>query len=531
MEIAGSLVNGLLQSFQSIHALTGEEISDVVSDFPVDNSAWYEYEVFHTIFSLVAKKHSDIDGLVFRAGMEFIKGWYHFGGGNQLVDTSEGFIRLQADNGGYGLIVRGTDRNESGWLELESIEVEKGKAQIRAFTPFPPNFSRGVFVGGLNLFDDLDYVDVQITVVPETPNPKLFHVLLDLTFIAKSAELNLSLLKEEFSKNTLKEIESLQWKRKGLQKQIEHEKEYRDQLNHLLIKNLEELQDKNKELASLLLQLKQTQQQLIQQEKMASLGQLTAGIAHEINNPVNYVANNTLALKQDLEELHPLLNQLINLNPEDANPTVQQLIQSVQNIDLDALVPEMMALIKSVQSGSERIQFIVRGLKTFSHQASNAYEFAYLSELLDSTVTILSNRLREKGLTIATDYQTKGRLYCNAGKLNQALLNILDNAIYASNEHDALHIRLEEKENEFRLSIKDNGTGMDEFTLNKIFDPFFTTKESGKGTGLGLYLCYNIIYQDHNGRIQVDSKPGKGTTFMINLPKQYNRKDQIGSVV
>ncbi|MEM6378189.1 MAG: ATP-binding protein, partial [Bacteroidota bacterium] len=411
---------------------------------------------------------------------------------------------------------------ESGWLELESLDEIKGKAQIRAYTPFPPNFSRDVFVGGLNLFDDLDYVDVKILVEPKL-NPKLFHVALDLTFKPQKHTVILSKLGTLQSDKIKKHYENLYWKYAGLQKKIEHEEEYRDQLSHLLIKNLEALHGKNKELATLLDQLKQTQKQLIQQEKMASLGQLTAGIAHEINNPVNYVANNTLALRQDLEELRPLLSLLTALDDKPAEKEINQLIALVQEIDLEGLIPEMVALIKSVHSGSERIQLIVRGLKTFSHQADNAYEFANVSELLESTLTILSNRLREKEIEVKQDYQTIGRLYCKAGKLNQALLNIIDNAIYASNAKDQIHIYLKENEGEIIVEITDHGTGMDEFTLSKIFDPFFTTKESGRGTGLGLYLSYNIVYQDHNGRIQVGSKPGKGTTFIIHLPKNNVR--------
>ncbi|MEN0005483.1 MAG: ATP-binding protein [Bacteroidota bacterium] len=527
MEIAGSLVNGLLQSFQSIHALTGEDISNVVSSYPVDNSAWYEYEVFDTIFSMVAEKHGDIDGLIFRAGMEFIKGWYHFGGGKEIVHSSTDFIRLQADNGGYGLIVRGENRQESGWLELEFLEEATGSAKIIAFTPFPPHFSRGVFVGGLNLFEDLDFVDVRAVEHADTPNPKLFHVSLSLTFVKKQAEVTLASLEsalEGVPPAIRTHTTSLHWKYQGLQKQIENEKEYRDQLNHLLIKNAEAVQRKNKELAELLAQLKETQQQLIQQEKMASLGQLTAGIAHEINNPVNYVANSTLALRQNLDDLQPLFDQLTSLPTENAGDVLLQLLQTTQEVELAELLPEIGALLKSIQSGSERIQLIVRGLKTFSHQADDAYEFANLSELLDSTITILSNRLAEKHLTIQRDYQTQGRLYCNAGKLNQALLNILDNAIYASDPQGQIMVQLTADQAEVTISVIDKGSGMDKRTLQQVFDPFFTTKTSGAGTGLGLYLCYGIIYKDHYGRITIDSKPGKGTNFRVHLPKNISER-------
>lgn len=264
--------------------------------------------------------------------------------------------------------------------------------------------------------------------------------------------------------------------------------------------------------------LKQTQLRLIQKEKMASLGQLSAGIAHEINNPVNFVNGNAEALHLDLSEIKPILVAVAQLSKrEDPSSVIQELQKLSATIDTDFLLTEILQLTESIQRGSSRIQTIVSSLKSFSHSSGEEFQEIDLNEILDATLNILTHKLRLKETKLVKNYGEIPKIYCQPGKISQVTMNMLDNAIDAIEKEGEIRISTKEKENKILLKISDNGSGIDEISKNKVFDPFFTTKELGEGTGLGLSISYGII-KDHGGEIQVDSELGEGTSFEISLP-------------
>lgn len=265
-------------------------------------------------------------------------------------------------------------------------------------------------------------------------------------------------------------------------------------------------------------ELKATQAQLVQSEKMASLGQLTAGIAHEINNPVNFIASNVEALKLDFADLQMLLDRIDELpNCENPRLCLEEINQLSASLDVHLLKTEIADLIGGVERGAQRTKDIVSGLRTFSRDNQDKFELANIHEGLDSTLIILGNKLKD-GIRIKKNYGEIPEIYCQISKLNQVFLNIVNNAIQAIGDREGL-ITLSTcvDDQQVQISIKDNGPGMNELTRKRIFEPFYTTKEVGKGTGLGLSISYGII-QQHGGSIQVESKEGQGAHFTILLP-------------
>ena len=286
-----------------------------------------------------------------------------------------------------------------------------------------------------------------------------------------------------------------------------------------------ELNETNHELNSTLEELKEAQSQLVESEKMASLGQLTAGIAHEINNPINFVTSNVNPLKRDIEMIMDALAVIEEVGTSDA--TVAEKKQKIQDykeeLDFDYLSLEIKHLIKGINEGANRTAEIVKGLKIFSRLDEDDLKKADLNEGLESTMVIANNMLNNK-VEVITEYDKELPLAeCYAGKLNQVFLNIISNAVYAiqkqfgDNQGGQLLLRTTHDEKYIYITIKDNGTGMDEQTQRKMFEPFFTTKDVGEGTGLGMSITYNTI-KKHNGNITVNSKLGEGTEFILHIP-------------
>ncbi|MRG47867.1 GHKL domain-containing protein [Chitinophaga sp. SYP-B3965] len=286
----------------------------------------------------------------------------------------------------------------------------------------------------------------------------------------------------------------------------------------------EALQTSNKELNKVLTNLKEAQTQLVESEKMASLGQLTAGIAHEINNPINFVTSNIKPLKLDFEDLKSLLKRYEALAPNgDITEQLKEIDQYKQQIDIEYVHTEIDSLIKGIEDGANRTAEIVKGLRTFSRLDESDLKFVDIHEGINSTLVLLRNTM-PKNVTIVQDFGELPKIECYAGKLNQVFLNIINNALNAikmkpvqGDEKLTITTRLMENK-QVSIGIRDTGIGMTDKVKEKIFEPFFTTKDVGEGTGLGLSIVFSII-EKHHGKILVESTPGIGTEFIIYLPQ------------
>ncbi|MCW6038343.1 HAMP domain-containing protein [Spirulina subsalsa FACHB-351] len=268
--------------------------------------------------------------------------------------------------------------------------------------------------------------------------------------------------------------------------------------------------------------LKEAQAQLIQTEKMSSLGQMVAGIAHEINNPVNFIYGNL----SHIEEYSDTLLGLIELYQKEYPKVNNELAEQIEDSDLEFMREDLPAILHSMRMGSERIRQIVLSLRNFSRLDDSSQKAVDLHEGIDSTLILLNNRIK-KEIEIVKDYGELPPVPCYPAQLNQVFMNLLSNAIDAlsdnkSNPQKQIKIHTEASEDSAKITIADNGVGIPETIRSKLFDPFFTTKPIGKGTGLGLAISYKIM-EKHDGKIQVDSTPGEGTAFTLILPLHPNR--------
>ena len=267
----------------------------------------------------------------------------------------------------------------------------------------------------------------------------------------------------------------------------------------------------------LLQDLKSAQGHLVQSEKMASLGQLTAGIAHEINNPINFMASNVHALKLDFEDLKKLLAKVKALSNPSPKPELLDDIVALNNqLDINYLEDEISQLIEGIERGASRTQNIVVGLRTFSRRSGEEFVPSDLHRGLDATLTILNNKISPNA-TIIKDYGSIPLVACQFDRINQVFMNILNNAIDAIGKAGTIKIKTWTDQHSVFVAIEDDGPGMSPETTERIFEPFFTTKEVGKGTGLGLSISYGII-QQHGGLITTESELGKGARFTIRIP-------------
>ncbi len=285
-----------------------------------------------------------------------------------------------------------------------------------------------------------------------------------------------------------------------------------------------ELKVSNEELNTTLEDLKQAQSQLVESEKMASLGQLTAGIAHEINNPINFVTSNVTPLKRDVELLFDVIASLENVALSDSQiPEKQKQIAGFkEETDFDYLKIEISNLLKGIYEGASRTSEIVKGLRIFSRVDEDDLKKADVNAGIESTLVIINNLLNNR-IKVIKELDRLPLIECYPGKLNQVFLNILANAVHAINKKfgdktgGELKISSYSKEDFIFIKISDNGIGMDENAKKKVFDPFFTTKDAGEGTGLGMSIAFNTINK-HKGHIHLSSVPGEGTEFILQLP-------------
>jgi len=279
----------------------------------------------------------------------------------------------------------------------------------------------------------------------------------------------------------------------------------------------EALKTKNKELELTMNQLKETENQLVQSEKMASLGQLTAGVAHEINNPVNFVMANVNPLRNDISDVLEIMKKydetIIENKLDDNFASVDKL---KKELEYSSLLEEIENLLRGIEDGGKRSAEIVKGLRNFSRLDENEMKLASINEGIESTLLMLKSDFKNR-IEVIKDYGKLPEILCFPGKLNQVFMNVLSNAGQAIENNGQIIIKTYAEENNLYVSIKDSGHGMTEETKNNMFDPFYTTKDVGKGTGLGLSISYGIV-QDHNGEIKVNSEIEKGTEILLILP-------------
>ncbi len=277
--------------------------------------------------------------------------------------------------------------------------------------------------------------------------------------------------------------------------------------------------------------IKETQAQLMQQEKMASIGHLAAGVAHEINNPMGFVSSNLNTLEDYEKDIRSLIDQYRSFlsGLKDAVVTdgrtaisveLKRITEIEKKVDIDFILEDIPNLIKESLEGAERIKKIVIDLKDFAHPGEDELQYTDINRNLDSTLNVVWNELKYKA-TVTKDYGDFPQVQCYPQKLNQVFMNVLINAAQAIKEKGDIKIRTRSDDRCVEITISDTGAGITKENLSKIFDPFFTTKEVGKGTGLGLNVAYNII-KKHNGTIDAESTVGRGTTFSIRLPVDGN---------
>ncbi len=286
----------------------------------------------------------------------------------------------------------------------------------------------------------------------------------------------------------------------------------------------QELKVANDDLNLAMKELKEAESQLVESEKMASLGQLTAGIAHEINNPINFVTSNVKPLNRDVLILLEAVDEMekISLDSNSPEDKKKRIEAYKADIDFDYLKEEIDQLLSGIGEGASRTAEIVKGLRIFSRLDEDDLKKADINEGLESTL-IITNNLFGAHIAIKKNYANLPMIECYPGKLNQVFLNIISNAVFAIKKHfgekdgGVFTITTSNDDEHVYVSLADNGSGMDENTKKRLFEPFFTTKEVGEGTGLGMSIAYNTIIK-HNGQISVNSEVGKGTEFIIKLP-------------
>jgi signal transduction histidine kinase len=270
--------------------------------------------------------------------------------------------------------------------------------------------------------------------------------------------------------------------------------------------------------------LKLNQMTILHQDKMANIGQLAAGVAHDINNPIGFVANNLSELDSYIKDLCLFLalqdQTIAELRPDEKQ--IRMLSDKRSELQIDEMIGDLDDIIQESLEGTQRVNKIVQNLRDFSRLDEDDYELADIHECLDSTINISGNELRYKA-EVVRHYGDIPQIFCYPGQLNQVFMNLLINAAQSMQDYGQIEISTWQQDDSVFVRFTDTGSGMSEEVRDRIFEPFFTTKEVGTGTGLGLSITYDIIKR-HDGDIRVESELGKGTTFVIRLPAEQRKR-------
>lgn len=283
-----------------------------------------------------------------------------------------------------------------------------------------------------------------------------------------------------------------------------------------------ELQDKNRQLEQANKDIKEAQSRLLQSEKMASVGVLAAGVAHEINNPLGFVMSNLGTLDEYVTNYRTLVSEYEKLfvlkDSSERKEQFQKIKAMREDFDIEFMNEDLDGLLQDTQEGSVRVRDIVKGLKAFSHvDQSDEMQLTDINDCIKATLKVANNELKYH-CEVITSLGEIPQTYCMAGQIKQVILNMLLNAAHAIKGKGKIEVATSQVGDRIELSIRDNGCGIDTADQGKLFDPFFTTKEVGEGTGLGLSISYGIIVDDHKGDIRVESELGEGSCFTIVLP-------------
>jgi signal transduction histidine kinase len=343
--------------------------------------------------------------------------------------------------------------------------------------------------------------------------------------VSRTGDVMMEALNTLYSKIGEQTVEVMQ-ANQALAREHEALRELNEQLEQRVKQRTAELENANRQLlqnnldlTQLNQKLKSTQSQLLQSEKMASIGQLAAGVAHEINNPVGFVNSNLGTLEKYIAGLHSVITAYEQIDTELSANALAGVSEVKRKVDLPYLLDDIPNLLKESQDGLVRVKRIIQDLRDFSHVDESTWQLASLESCMDSTLNVATNEIKYKA-EIKKIYAGLPEVECLPSQINQVFLNLLVNAAQAIETKGVITIRTGVQGGEVWVEVEDTGKGISKENLAKIFDPFFTTKPVGKGTGLGLSVSFGIV-QKHGGRIEVQSELGKGTVMRVWLPIKH----------